>query len=98
MNLQTPPGLDLTACDREPIHIPGSIQPHGILLAIRLPDGTMTYHTAHRAPALGQPPGPPRATARAAGSRPHASASAAAFLGLDSASVLGRPFRAVLPD
>lgn len=28
-----PPNLpDLTACDREPIHIPGSIQPHGVLL------------------------------------------------------------------
>jgi chemotaxis family two-component system sensor kinase Cph1 len=26
--------LDLTNCDREPIHIPGSIQPHGILLAL----------------------------------------------------------------
>ena len=26
--------LDLTNCDREPIHIPGSIQPHGILLVI----------------------------------------------------------------
>lgn len=25
-------GLDLTACDREPIHIPGAIQPHGLLL------------------------------------------------------------------
>ena len=24
--------LDLTACDREPIHLPGSIQPHGIML------------------------------------------------------------------
>jgi two-component system, chemotaxis family, sensor kinase Cph1 len=24
--------LDLTNCDREPIHIPGSIQPHGVLL------------------------------------------------------------------
>ena len=23
---------DLTACDREPIHVPGSIQPHGLLL------------------------------------------------------------------
>jgi len=23
---------DLTACDREPIHIPGSVQPHGVLL------------------------------------------------------------------
>ncbi len=26
-------GLDLTACEREPIRIPGSIQPHGLLLA-----------------------------------------------------------------
>jgi light-regulated signal transduction histidine kinase (bacteriophytochrome) len=25
---------DLTTCDREPIHIPGSIQPHGLLLVI----------------------------------------------------------------
>jgi len=25
-------GRDLTACDREPIHIPGAIQPHGMLL------------------------------------------------------------------
>ena len=26
---------DLSTCDREPIHIPGSIQPHGVLLVIR---------------------------------------------------------------
>jgi chemotaxis family two-component system sensor kinase Cph1 len=26
------PAADLNACDREPIHIPGSIQPHGLLL------------------------------------------------------------------
>jgi light-regulated signal transduction histidine kinase (bacteriophytochrome) len=26
--------LDLAACDREPIHIPGSIQPHGLLLVV----------------------------------------------------------------
>lgn len=25
---------DLTTCDREPIHIPGSIQPHGVLLIV----------------------------------------------------------------
>ena len=25
---------DLTLCDREPIHIPGSIQPHGVLLVV----------------------------------------------------------------
>ncbi len=28
------PPLDLSSCDREPIHIPGSIQPHGFLLAV----------------------------------------------------------------
>lgn len=26
--------LDLTACDLEPIHLPGSIQPHGVLLVV----------------------------------------------------------------
>ena len=26
--------VDLTNCDREPIHIPGAIQPHGILLVV----------------------------------------------------------------
>lgn len=38
----TPPGdhtpaydpVDLTTCDTEPIHVPGAIQPHGVLLAI----------------------------------------------------------------
>ncbi|MBD2255744.1 ATP-binding protein [Nostoc parmelioides] len=33
MTVQT---VDLTNCDREPIHIPGLIQPHGVLLAINL--------------------------------------------------------------
>ncbi|WP_405029855.1 ATP-binding protein [Methylobacterium sp. BE186] len=28
------PRLDLSACDREPIHIVGSVQPHGFLLAL----------------------------------------------------------------
>jgi light-regulated signal transduction histidine kinase (bacteriophytochrome) len=28
------PHIDLTSCDREPIHIPGSIQPHGVLLVV----------------------------------------------------------------
>jgi two-component system, chemotaxis family, sensor kinase Cph1 len=27
-------GVDLTTCEREPIHIPGSIQPHGILFVL----------------------------------------------------------------
>ena len=32
---------DLTNCDREPIHIPGSIQPHGVLLVLQEPDLTI---------------------------------------------------------
>jgi light-regulated signal transduction histidine kinase (bacteriophytochrome) len=29
--------IDLTDCDREPIHIPGTIQPYGVLLALAEP-------------------------------------------------------------
>jgi chemotaxis family two-component system sensor kinase Cph1 len=29
---------DIANCDREPIHIPGAIQPHGVLLSLREPD------------------------------------------------------------
>src|SRR5262245_54143615 len=29
-----PGSIDLTNCDREPIHIPGCIQPHGMLLVL----------------------------------------------------------------
>lgn len=38
MNLQD---VDLSSCDREPIHIPGSIQPHGLLLVVDNSDGTV---------------------------------------------------------
>ncbi|MBD2577012.1 PAS domain S-box protein [Oscillatoria sp. FACHB-1406] len=31
------PPVSLTNCDKEPIHIPGSIQPHGILLSLQEP-------------------------------------------------------------
>lgn len=31
----TEAAIDVTGCDREPIHIPGSIQPHGILLIVK---------------------------------------------------------------
>jgi chemotaxis family two-component system sensor kinase Cph1 len=36
-----PLGVDLTNCDRESIHIPGAIQPHGVLLALREPELTI---------------------------------------------------------
>jgi light-regulated signal transduction histidine kinase (bacteriophytochrome) len=35
---ETEQKVDLTNCDREPIHVPGSIQPHGILLALESPN------------------------------------------------------------
>ena len=35
------PVVDLTNCDREPIHIPGAIQPHGVLLVLREPELTI---------------------------------------------------------
>ncbi|RZM19526.1 MAG: phytochrome, partial [Sphingomonas sp.] len=39
--ITTDPALDITACDREPIHIPGSIQPHGLLLIADARTGTV---------------------------------------------------------
>src|SRR6476660_3073503 len=38
--------IDLTNCEREPIHIPGAIQPHGIMLVVRLPDFVVTQVSA----------------------------------------------------
>ena len=35
-----PPDLD--ACAREPIHIPGSIQPHGVLLVVDPAESSMS--------------------------------------------------------
>ena len=35
---QRPTDAELAACHREPIHIPGSIQPHGALLVLDLPN------------------------------------------------------------
>ncbi|MFP4009750.1 MAG: ATP-binding protein, partial [Spirulinaceae cyanobacterium] len=33
--------IDLSNCDREPIHIPGCIQPHGVLFVLQPPDFTI---------------------------------------------------------
>jgi two-component system, chemotaxis family, sensor kinase Cph1 len=54
---------DLTTCDREPIHIPGSIQPHGVLLVIernsrvveQVAGDILKYLGRVAADALGQP-------------------------------------------
>ncbi|MEC4984770.1 MAG: ATP-binding protein [Oscillatoria sp. PMC 1068.18] len=38
MEFVTPEPRDLRNGDREPIHIPGKIQPHGVLLALQIPE------------------------------------------------------------
>jgi light-regulated signal transduction histidine kinase (bacteriophytochrome) len=48
--------LDLTACEREPIHVPGSIQPHGLLVAISSADRRITRASANIETVLGLPP------------------------------------------
>ncbi|WP_424135655.1 ATP-binding protein [Roseomonas chloroacetimidivorans] len=52
-----PPSLDLTACEREPIHLLGSIQPHGVLLALQGPELTVRHASAN-AVQLGGPNAP----------------------------------------
>jgi light-regulated signal transduction histidine kinase (bacteriophytochrome) len=49
------PGFDFASCGDEPIHIPGSIQPHGWLLAFT-PSGTLTHLSANCAAVTGRPP------------------------------------------
>ena len=39
--------IDLTNCDREPIHIPGAIQPHGVLLVMRELDQQIVQASAN---------------------------------------------------
>ena len=51
-SLDTSP-VDLTNCDIEPIHIPGSIQPHGALLALDVSMTQVLRHSANAAALLG---------------------------------------------
>ncbi|KAB8141860.1 GAF domain-containing protein [Chloroflexia bacterium SDU3-3] len=51
-----PAPVDLTNCDREPIHIPGSIQPHGALLAMVEPALQIVQASANTEALLGRPP------------------------------------------
>lgn len=48
--------LDLNTCAREPIHIPGSIQPHGVLLAVTEPELSVVQVSANSEAALGSTP------------------------------------------
>ena len=45
--------VDLTNCDREPIHVPGSIQAHGCLLVCDANVATVLRHSANAASMLG---------------------------------------------
>ncbi|QXZ80488.1 hypothetical protein [Rhizobium sp. L51/94] len=49
--------VDLTNCDREPIHIPGSIQPHGALLVVDPASHVVMYASANTADFIELPPG-----------------------------------------
>lgn len=51
--LTTSDPVDLTNCDREPIHIPGSIQPYGCLLACDGSVGMVRRHSANAGAMLG---------------------------------------------
>jgi light-regulated signal transduction histidine kinase (bacteriophytochrome) len=46
---------DLTACDREPIHIPGSIQPHGVLLVAEADGSAILQASENASDLLGLP-------------------------------------------
>ena len=76
-----PPGLgtvelgtvDLANCDREPIHLPGTIQPHGILLAFDA-TGRLTHASRNAASVLPRLPplgGVPGAVPLSSGAAPH---------------------------
>lgn len=48
---------DLGSCEREPIHVPGSIQPHGVLLVVQESDLTVVQASDNVAALLGRPVG-----------------------------------------
>jgi two-component system, chemotaxis family, sensor kinase Cph1 len=48
--------IDLSNCDKEPIHIPGCIQPHGVLLVLSEPDLRIVQVSASVATLLGKEP------------------------------------------
>lgn len=47
--------VDLSNCDREPIHVPGAIQPHGVLMVLREPGLTLLQVSENAEPQLGVP-------------------------------------------
>jgi light-regulated signal transduction histidine kinase (bacteriophytochrome) len=57
LNAMLPPNapVDLTNCDREPIHIPGSVQSHAVMLVIQEPGLTVRQASANAPDRLGLP-------------------------------------------
>jgi len=49
--------VDLTNCDVEPIHLPGSIQPHGAMLVCDPSTGQVTHASENAATFIGRPAG-----------------------------------------
>lgn len=47
MTTPTSETIDLNDCEREPIHIPGAIQPHGLLLRLSEPELSITHVSAN---------------------------------------------------
>ncbi len=48
--------VDLTSCDQEPIHVPGSIQPQGVLLVVEPPDLRVVQVSSNTSAFLGLEP------------------------------------------
>ena len=48
--------IDLTNCDREPIHVPGAVQPYGVLLSLQAPALTILQISASALAMLGHSP------------------------------------------
>ncbi len=47
------PSVDLGACEREVIHMPGAIQAHGVLIAFEMPTWQVAHISANAAPLFG---------------------------------------------
>ncbi|HTV02471.1 MAG TPA: GAF domain-containing protein, partial [Luteitalea sp.] len=55
--MSQPEPVDLSNCEREPIHIPGAIQPHGVLVACAEDGRRVTYASANVDEAFGESAG-----------------------------------------
>ncbi len=95
INVQPPPAdllpagtpVDLTNCDREPIHLIGGVQPHGALLVVVGPEARVAQASANAGECLGAPAG------RAVVGTPLAD-----LVGADAAAALGAAGGAAAAD